>query len=180
MKAVLGMEKFKNIVSWLCSHPAWAGISGLCAIITLFITLLPFFIQHNNDITTLPSSGQAEPKNPSCIENPILSQNDRLKLSRSLSYLSGCYVDGCYTHQLKITDVVESDISNNYLKGLDWHVGVSVSDTKAGGRTHATVIKIRSNGRSLDEIRSKSTLKLDEKVHVWLDSLNICNKEKHK
>lgn len=171
------MKKYKTILSLLCSHPAWTGISGLCAIITLVITLLPFFTQHNNDITALPLSGQPRPKDSSCIKNPIqmISSNKELNLSRSLDYLSGCYVNGCYTHQLKITDVVEIDISNQYLKGLDWHVRLSVSDTKVGGQTHATVIKIRSNGRSLDEIRNKSVFKLDEKVHVWLDALNICN-----
>lgn len=176
------MEQLKNLASWLCSHPAWAGISGLCAIITLVITLFPFFTHHNNEVTNFSSPVQPEPDKSSCIEDPIqmISPNKELNLSRSSYYLSGCYVDGCYTCQLKITDLVETDISNQYLKGLDWHVGVSLSDTKAGGRTHSTVIRIRSNGRNFDEIRSKSAFKLDEKTHVWLDTLNVCNKEKRK
>ncbi|MCI5150293.1 MAG: hypothetical protein D3916_13060 [Candidatus Electrothrix sp. MAN1_4] len=170
------MEKFKNIVFWLLKHPL---LSGVGSIVTIVSVLLPFFSQHNREST---SSGQSEPQPPSCIENPIqvMSQNEYLNLPTSLSYLSGCYIDGCYTHQLTITELVETDISNQYLKGLDWHVGVSVSANKAGALIHSTVIKIRSNGRSIDEIRSKSTHKLDEKVHVWLDFLNICNKEKRK
>lgn len=177
------IERIKNTVSWFLSHKAWAGIGGLCAVIGLLISLLSFLNHHDtNKNVVAPPLVQPRPNNPSCIEEPIqvVPQNDKLNLSRSLSYLSGCYVDGCYTYQLTITDLVETDISNQFLKGLDWHVGLSVSERKAGGRTHSTVIKIRSNGRSLDEIRNKSAFKLDEKVYVWLDSLNICNKEKRK
>jgi hypothetical protein len=164
------MGKVKNIVFWFLKHPVLSGVGSV-------LTIIGFLTQHNCRTTISP------PQPPSCIEKSIQvvsPQNEKLNLTRSLNYLSDCYVDGCYTHQLKITDLVETDISNQYLKGLDWHVGVSVSDTKAGRQTHATVIKIRSNGRSLDEIRSKSAFKLDEKVHVWLDSLNICDKEKRK
>lgn len=167
--------KIKHTVSWFLSHKAWAGIGAIAGII---IGVLPLVNQHTNET---PPSGQPEPKNTSCIEEPIqvVPQNDKLNLSRSLSYISGCYIDGCYTYQLKITDLVETDISNQYLQGLDWHVGVSVSETKAGGRTHSAVKKTRSHGRSLDESRSKNTVKLDEQVHVWLDALNICNREEH-
>lgn len=168
------LEKIKKILSWFLGHRAWAGIG---AIATIIIGILSLSNQHNSDPV---SSSRSRQKN--CIKNPIqiMSQNKELNLSRSSNCLSGCYVDGCYTYQLTITDLVETDISNQFLKGLDWHVGVSMSERKAGGRTHSTVIKIRSNGRSLDEIRNKSAFKLDEKVYVWLDSLNICNKEKRK
>jgi len=150
-------------------------LSGVSSVVTLVGVLIPLFNQNNSSPTP-----QREQKD--CIKNPIqvLSQNENLNLPKSLSYLSGCYIDGCYTYQLKITDLVETDISNQYLQGLDWHVGLSVSETKDAGRMHSTVIKIRSNGRSIDEIRSKSKLQLDEKAHVWLDSLTICNKEKYK
>ncbi len=170
------MKKNKNIVRWFLEHPV---LSGIGSVITIVSVLLPFLNQPNGELS---SSGHPKPEELSCIENPIqmMSVNKELNLSRSSGYLSGCYVDGCYTCQLKITDLVETDISNQYLQGLDWHVGLSVSGMKADGRTHSTVIKIRSNGKSVDEIRSKSAFKLDEKVHVWLDSLNVCNKEKRK
>ena len=165
--------KVKHTVCWFLEHPI---LSGVGSVVTIVSVLVPLFNQHNSE--ELPS-GQPEPNNPSCIEEPIqvVPQNDKLNLPKSLSCLSGCYVNGCYTYQLIITDLVETDISNQFLKGLDWHVGVSVSEAKAGGRMRSTVIKIRSPGRSLDESRSRNTVKLDEKVHVWLDTLNICNRE---
>jgi hypothetical protein len=167
------IKKISNTVSWFLKHPV---LSGVGSVVTIVSVLIPFFNQHNSG-TVIPPP---QPPQKDCIKNPIqvVSQNNKLNLPKSLNYLSGCYVDGCYTYQLKITDLVEIDISNQYLKGLDWHVGLSVSETKAAGRTHSTVIKIRSNGGSIDESRSKSTVKLDEKVHVWLDTLNICNREK--
>ncbi|XOF33449.1 MAG: hypothetical protein ACL93V_15845 [Candidatus Electrothrix sp. YB6] len=168
------MKNFKNIVFWFLEHPVLSGVGSLVTIASALISFLIFC----NDSPL--SSGEPVSNNPGCIKEPIqiTLQNETLNLTKSSSYLSGCYIDGCYTYQLKITDLVETDISNQYLKGLDWHVGLSVSEVKADGRTHATIIKIRSNGRSLDEIRSKSTHSLDEKVHVWMDYLNICNKEK--
>jgi hypothetical protein len=171
------IEEIKNSISWFFSHPVWTGIGGLCAITSLLVGVLSYLDQHNSK--PVPS---VQPPQKDCIKNPIqvVSQNDKINLQESLNYLSGCYVDGCYTYQLKITDLVETDISNQYLQGLDWHVGMSVSETKAAGRTYSTVKKIRSNGRSIDESRSNSILQLDEKVHVWLDSLTICNKEKYK
>ncbi len=102
-------------------------------------------------------------------------QNERLNLSKSLDYLSGCYVNGCYTYQLQLIDLVETDISNQYLKGLDWYVELSVSDNKAGTSIHSTVIKIRSNGRNISEIKRKNAINLDDKIRVWLETLNICN-----
>ena len=170
------MEKFKNIVFWFLKHPV---LSGVGSVVTIVSVLIPFFNHYNSELS---SSGQPESKNPSCIEKSIqvLSQNEKINLPKSSRYLSNCYVDGCYTHQLKITNLVETDISNQYLKGLDWHVGVSVFDTKAGIPIHSKVIKIRSNGQTLDEARNKSPFQLDEKIHVWLDTLNVCNKEKRK
>lgn len=169
------IQKFKNIIFLFLKHPVLSGVSS---VVTIVSVLIPFFNQ-NNSGADIP---HPQPDQKDCIKNPIqvVSQNDKINLQESLNYLSGCYVDGCYTYQLKITDLVETDISNQYLQGLDWHVGMSVSETKAAGRTYSTVKKIRSNGRSIDESRSNSILQLDEKVHVWLDALNICNKEKRK
>ncbi len=119
-----------------------------------------------------------ESKNLSFIKNPVhvMSKYEIPNLLKSINYLSGCYVDDCYTYQLKIIDLIETDISNQYLKGIDWHIGLSIYGDKVGTSIHSTEIKIRSNGKRIDEIRRKNALKLDDKVYVWLDSLNICNR----
>jgi hypothetical protein len=171
------IKKFNDIIIWFFTHPVLIGICAfICAICALLALLLSDSDQHSSK-STEQSSLKID-----CIKNPIqaTSQDTMTNLVKTSSYLSGCYVDDCYTYMLKIINLTEADISNQYLKGFDWQTGVSVLDSKTGDSVYSTVIKTRSSGSSVDEAKTKNMVSLDSKIFVWMNSLNICNKEKGK
>jgi len=171
------IEKFKDITIWFFTHPV---LSGVCAFICAICALLPLLLS-DSDQHSSKSTEQSSLK-IDCIKNPIqaMSQDKTTNLVKTSNYLSGCYVDDCYTYLLKIINLTETDISNHYLKGFDWQTGVSVLDSKTGVPVYSTVIKTRSSGSSVDEAKTKNMVSLDSKIFVWMNSLNICNKEKGK
>lgn len=165
------MKYIQRILTWFLSHPAWTGITAIA-------TIAMFFIQWGNYENKLLVNH--EPGILVCIKKPMHGnlKNKDINFTKSLRHLSKCYINGCYTYQLKISNFVESDISNQSLKGLDWYVVLSISNNRENSNVHSKSIEVRSNGMDFNEIRARNAFKLDEKVAVWLDSLAICKKEK--